>query len=579
MEEFGLERPVDHLGASTEADRVATTVTRLADAYVAEFVTHFPDRAELEGLSVDRHDRLSENSLKAVREWHTLEDAWATALEPLDAALLHGRPEWITYGFLNEAITSSRRARVCRYELWPVNHLSGWQAHLAQLASVQPVGTEVARAEALARWAGLPRYLETEIRNLREGLRLGYTTPKRPVQLVIEQLDALLASPVEQWPFYGPAGRDGSAAFQAELKRLLTERIAPAIERYRTYLRDEYLANARDTIAITGNPDGEDCYQAAFRAHTTIERPAAETFALGSKRVEQNLAEALEIGRNSLGTDDLQSLLTRMNEDPANRFDSRDSLLEFAKDAVARSRNRVPEFFAHLPQADISIEPYPAFLERDVVDDSYLAAADDGSRPARYLIALYHFAGATRSNAEITAFHEAYPGHHLEVGLARERTAAHPITRLVSNAGFAEGWARYAEALAEEMGLYISGYAHANRRLWPARGMVVDPGIHVFGWSREQAAAFMAESGRVTPEEADAMVDRIAVWPGQLTAYDTGALDFFALRRQAEEALGESFDIREFHDVVLGSGPVTLPMLREQVQRWLESKHGDPSAH
>lgn len=254
-------------------------------------------------------------------------------------------------------------------------------------------------------------------------------------------------------------------------------------------------------------------------------------------------------------------------------------MLEFAEAAVARSRERVGAFFSRQPRGDVTIEPCPTYLERDSVDDSYRPAADDGSRPAKYLIALYHYASVTRSNAEITAFHEAYPGHHLQVGLARDRMAAHPITRLVSNAGFDEGWARYAEALAEEMGLYTSDYALANRRLWPARGMVVDPGIHLFGWSRERAAAFMAESGRMTPEEADATVDRIAMWPAQFTAYDTGGLEFFALRAQAEEALGESFDIREFHDVVLGNGAVTLPMLREQVEHWLESRKSDASAN
>jgi uncharacterized protein (DUF885 family) len=229
------------------------------------------------------------------------------------------------------------------------------------------------------------------------------------------------------------------------------------------------------------------------------------------------------------------------------------------------------------PQADIAVEPYPEFLEREA-SDSYWPAAEDGSRPAKYMITLHEFGEVTRSNAEITAFHESYPGHHLQLGLARERSAAHPITRLVGNSGFAEGWARYAEALAEEMGLYSSDYARANRRLWPSRGMVVDPGIHLYGWTREQATSYMAESGRFPPEIAASAVDRIAMWPGQLTAYDTGALEFFALREQAEAALGERFDIREFHDALLGNGTVTLPMLREQMQAWLEAKKGTTGA-
>jgi uncharacterized protein (DUF885 family) len=140
---------------------------------------------------------------------------------------------------------------------------------------------------------------------------------------------------------------------------------------------------------------------------------------------------------------------------------------------------------------------------------------------------------------------------------------------LVGNSGFNEGWARYAEALAEEMGLYSSPYALANRRLWPARGMVVDPGIHLFGWTREQAIEFVVASGRYDREVADSFVDRVALWPGQLTAYDTGALEFFALRDLARQTLGERFDIREFHAVLLENGSVTLPMLREQVMHWL----------
>jgi uncharacterized protein (DUF885 family) len=560
-----------------DVDRLAAQVTRLADAYVAEIMTRFPEQAEFSGLSIARHDSLTDNSLAALRTWQELEDRWAKEIEPLDAAALQGRPEWITLGFLKEAIESSRRTRVCRYELWPINQLSGWQALMAQLVAVQPVGTETARAEALARWGQLPRYLDSEVLNLREGVRRSYTTPKRNVQLVIEQLDELLAKPADQSPFYSPAERDKSEAFQSAWKKLLTEQIAPAIGRYRAYLHAEYLGKAREAVAITGNPDGEACYHASFRGYTTIERPGAETFELGRRQVERNLAAALEIGRKSLRAEDLMTLVKRLNEDPANRFQSREELLGFARESVARARKSLPQWFARVPKADITVEPYPSFLEREA-SDSYWPAAEDGSRPATYRITLFRFAETTRSNAEITAFHEAYPGHHLQIGLAIERPAAHTITRLVGNSGFAEGWARYAEALAEDMGMYSSDHARANRRLWPARGMVLDPGIHLFSWTREQAIAFIVESGRFPPKAATTVVDRIAVWPGQLTAYDTGALEFFALRDEAKQALGERFDIREFHEVVLGNGTVTLPMLREQVRSWLASKQTSSKA-
>ncbi|HEV2914402.1 MAG TPA: DUF885 domain-containing protein [Pyrinomonadaceae bacterium] len=558
-------------GRPAGVDRAGAQATRLADEYMAEFKARFPEQADLNGLTVARHDGLTDNSQRALRSWQALEDGWARRLARLDPAALEGRPEWVTLGFLKEAIESSRQIRVCRYELWPANQLSGWQSWMSQLADVQPVGTETARSEALARWGQVPRYLDTEIENLREGARLGYTTPRPNVRLVIEQLDQILAKPVEQWSLYSPAERDTSEQFKQAWAKLLSTRIKPAIERYRDYLRDDYLKAARERIAITAIPQGAACYQASFRAYTTLNRRGAETFEIGRRRVERNRREALEIARTRLGINDLKTLVDRIHTDPANKFTSREQLLTFATDAVERARRSLPDWFTRVPRARITVEPYPDFIER-AASDSYWPSAQDGSRSAMYRITLYRFAETTRSNAEITAFHESYPGHHLQISLALEQPAAHPITRLIGNSGFIEGWARYAETLSEEIGLYSSDYARANRRLWPSRGMVVDPGIHLFGWSREQAVAFILESGRMGPQEAAAAVDRIAVWPAQMTAYDTGALEFFAMRDRARQTLGPRFNIREFHDVVLGSGALTLPMLREKVRRWLRDR-------
>lgn len=559
------------MGVANTAEHSAPRVIALADSYVAEYTKTFPEMATFSGMTLKHHDGLSDNSLAALKRWQALEDGWSKELARIDSAELFGKPEWVVLGFLREAVESSRQLRVCKYELWPVNQMSGWPFMTTQLAAIQPVGSEQARREALARWGKLPRYLSNELDNLREGLRSGYTTPKANVRLFIEQLDQMLAKPVEEWPMYSPASRDESPEFKKAWSALLSDRIKPAAERYNQFLKNEYLARARESIAIKANPNGEQCYQASFRSYTTLDRPAKETFELGRREVDRNLATALAIGKKDLQANDLPTLLKKLRDDPANHFTSRDQLLAFAQAAVGRAKDHMPKWFARVPEAKIVVEPYPDFLEQ-TASDSYWPAAEDGSRPAMYRITLYPYAQTTRSNAEITAFHEAYPGHHLQIALAVERPAAHPITRLVGNSGFSEGWARYAEALAEEMGLYSSNYALANRRLWPARGMVVDPGIHMFGWTREQTIAFVSESGRFDDNTARALVDRVAMWPGQLTAYDTGALEFFALRKQAQETLGSRFDIREFHSVLLENGAVTLPMLREQVTHWLKSK-------
>lgn len=546
----------------------AARVTALADEYLRAFVAAFPEDALVSGLTLERHDGVTDNSPAGLRAWRAREDAWAAELARIDGAALRGRPEWVTYGMLREQVEASRAARVCRPELWPVNQMSGWQVGFATLARMQPVGTAALREQALARWRRLPAYVDNEIATLREGVRQGYTAPRRLVELVIEQLDALLAGPVEQGPFWSPAERDITPAFREAWAAVLRGGLMPAVARYRAYLAAEYLAAAREAAGVGALPDGRACYQALFRQYTTLERAPEETYRLGEARVVRNQAEVVEIGRRAFGTAELDSIRARVLAD---RFASRDELLAFSRDAVERGRAAVPRAFRATPRAPVVIEPHPAFVEA-TASDQYFPAAEDGSRPAQYRINLGPYQTKTRAAAEITAFHETYPGHHLQIATAQERPGAHPVARLLFSGSYVEGWARYAEALAEELGLYTTDAARVSRRLWPARGMVLDPGIHLFGWTREQAVAYIARSGRMAGREAEALVDRVIAWPGQLTAYDTGALELFALREQAERELGARFDLREFHDVLLRHGAVTLPMLREDVEAWIAAR-------
>lgn len=559
------------LPAETRAAADAAKVTKLAEEFVREFIARNPEMATFAGLAEAPNDRLSDNSLASLKAWQAKEDGWLAQLAAIDGASLWGRPEWVTYGFLREALEGSKASRIARLELWPVNQMTGWQASLAQLASIQPVGTAVRREQALARWRRLPRYLDTEIVNLTEGLRLGYSTPKRNVELTIAQLDAVLEAPVRDSPFFLPAKRDGDPEFQAAWERLLAGEIAPVIRRYRDYLRNDYLPKARTSIGMAALPNGAEAYRALFRQSTTIDRTAEETYRLGERTVARYEAEAAEIGRKVFGSGDLKAIKEKMAADPANHFKSREELLDFSRQAVDRARRALPAWFDVIPKADVVVEAVPGFLEK-TASSSYEPAAADGSRPGVYRINLYQPEAQTRANAELTAIHETYPGHHFQLSVAAEQPGRHPISLLVGSGSYIEGWARYAEALAEEMGVYSTDFVRINRRLWPAHGMVVDPGLHVLGWTREQAVDYVFLTGRLSLHEAEALVDRIIAMPSQLTTYDTGAIEFFALRAKAEKALGQKFDIRAFHSEVLRYGAVTLPMLREIVDRWIASR-------
>ena len=553
--------------AATTVDSVARLVTELADAYVSKYVAAYPEWAFMAGFPVSRHNGLSDNSLMGLRKWQSEEDALWERVSRIDADRLWGRPEWVTFGFLREVLEAARLTRVCRTELWPANQMLGWQTAFAPLAAAQPVGMAQNRTDAIERWRQLPTYLKAEISNMREGLRLGYTTPRHNVELTIQQLEDILKEPTTKSPFYSPAERDSVAEFRQAWAALLDDELNPAIRQYLRFLRREYLPKARPSIPITAHPNGAVCYRAGIRSQTSLDLSPAELRASGEKLVARNEADIVRIGSQELGEGNLNKLRARVDHDSANHFKSREELLAFTESAVARAGAVLPKWFGRIPKAPAVVKPKPEFLGN--ASDSYQPAAKDGSRPGLYEISLFQPQKKLRSKAEVTAFHEIYPGHHLQIALAQEQPEAHPISLLVWTGAFVEGWGRYAEILAEEMGLYTSPLTRVARRRWPGHGLVMDPGLHAFGWSRARAVEYVKEGGW---PEAEALVDRAVVWPAQLTAYDTGALQILALRERAERELGERFDIREFHDRVLANGGITLPMLGKVIDRWISEK-------
>ncbi len=229
----------------------------------------------------------------------------------------------------------------------------------------------------------------------------------------------------------------------------------------------------------------------------------------------------------------------------------------------------MPKWVGKMPKQSVEVVPFLEHEEGTGRSAHYNSASAD--RPGEYRIPLHLPKQQSKGNAETIAFHEAWPGHHLQVSVSKSVEGLHPITQIIWFAGPGEGWARYAENLAEEMGLYTTTTGPISRRAWPARGMVVDPGIHLFGWTRQEASDYIDESGSFT---GDDMVDRIAILPGQLTAYDSGGLEIMALRQLAEDKLGEKFNINEFHDRILENGTIPLVQLRSHIMTWIESYPG-----
>ncbi len=564
----GNEKPPADAGERVRsiADEYLAAITELSTFSV--IYAGASDVIEVDGAAMEK------NSPRALADFRTVEDRLAMALADIDPAKLAARADWVTYWTVTEALAASQGLRICQAHLWNVNHMSGWQNAFMQVAEAQPVATTVDRARALARWRRLPGYLAQEEANLRAGLAAGYSAPKRVVARVIEQLDRILASGPDALPYIAFAQSvEGDAAFHGAVKKLASEEMAPAIAAYRDFLRDDYLPKARESLSMAATPNGAACYEAMLRSYHTASIGAEATFARGKAAVEENRKAVVERGAVLTGTEDFTEIIARVKSMVENRFGSEQELVDWTRALVPVTREKIAPMFAALPAQDMIVEPFPASLKGTGQSSRYEPRpAAEG--PATYRIAVDNWADQTRGEAEIVAVHEGWPGHHLQIASAASIEGLHPIMRLLGSTAYIEGWARYAEMLAEEAGLYATGYGAVSRRAWPARGMVADPGLHAFGWTNEQVKAFVIESGRFTDESAENLLDRIAALPGQLTAYDTGGLEIMRLRSEAVRRLGARFDVHEFHERVLENGAVPLAALTAHVEAWIAAEEG-----
>lgn len=561
-------------GKKTPADPGAG-VRAIADDYLAAILDVAPFAVIYAGAGdvIDEDAAaMEDNSPRALAALRLAEDRLTTRLGAIDPAALTDVADWVTYWTVKESLGAARGLRVCEQQLWNVNHMFGWQTSFPQVADAQAVETTVDRALALARWRRFPGFLAQEQANLRAGLAAGYSAPKRVVARVIEQLDRIVAAGPETLPFLSFAARaKGDEKFDAAIKKLAADDMLPAIAAYRDFLRDEYLPAARESLSISALPNGAACYEAMLRSYHTAEIGAEATFTRGKAAVEANAKTVVERGESLTGSADFSEILVRVAAVRENRFSSEQELVEWTRALIPVTKAKVAPMFERLPAQEMVVEPYPPNLKGTGQSSSYEPRpAADG--PATYRIATDEWATQTRGEAEIVAVHEGWPGHHLQLATAASVKGLHPVTRLLGSTAYIEGWARYSEALAEEAGLYASGYGAVSRRAWPARGMVLDPGLHAFGWSNEEVKAFAIESGRFNAESAEVLLDRIAALPGQLTAYDTGGLEIMRLRSEAVRRLGVRFDIQDFHARVLENGAVPLAALSAHVEEWIAAE-------
>jgi uncharacterized protein (DUF885 family) len=454
---------------------------------------------------------------------------------------------------------------------------SGIHVTLLQFVPMIRIADAGQATALVTKWSRVPELMDQTLKRLRQGVARGRTPNQLAVERSIAQLDDYLGSDIDDDPFLQvPAPESMTeaerAAWRARLREQVEAAVRPGFAAYRTALADEVLEKARpvERPGLRWIEDGEAAYAAEIRRHTSLDLAPLDIHQIGLDEIERLGDAYRDLGKRVLDTSDLPTIYERLRNDPDLRFETPEQIVAAAQVAMDRARTAIPHWFGRLPQADCVMAEMGVSAEDSTIA-YYLPPAADGSRPGTYLINTTEPTTRTRFESEVLAFHESIPGHHLQIAIAQELEEIPEFRKHALMTAYVEGWGLYVERLSDEMGLYsddLSRLGILSFDSWRAGRLVVDTGIHALGWSRQEAIDYLVANSPQAPNNIANEVDRYIAMPGQALAYKLGQRAIMRLRKEAEETMGDRFDIKAFHDTVLGSGPVTLEILDELVRTW-----------
>lgn len=486
-----------------------------------------------------------------------------------------------TLNLFIEELQSKISVEPCRFSEWSLSPRGNPVTQWNYLPTLHSVKNAADLEKLVARYEQIPASIDTHSANLRSGAKDGLFANAESTRRVLEMVERQLAMPAEDWPLMSPVFPDhgleaaARSPLQARLRALVEGEIRAALERYRDVVKKEILPNARpaDATGLAALPLGAECYAARLRTFTTLPLDAKTVHETGLREIARIDAAMAALGKKLFDLDDRLAVLKKLRESPDLHFDTATAVEEKAVSSLARAKLAIPRWFGILPKADCVVTRIPDY-EAPFTTVAYYRQPTPGTKPGEYFINVHAPTTRPRYEAEALAFHESIPGHHLQIAIAQELPALPAFRKHMGMTVFVEGWALYTEQLADEMGLYtgdLDRMGMHSYEAWRAARLVVDTGIHAFNWSREKAKTFMRDHTALAENNIDNEVDRYIVWPGQAVAYKTGQMEIWRLRRAAEKALGEDFDIENFHDAVLAGGAVTLSVLGQQIDGWVES--------
>ena len=465
--------------------------------------------------------------------------------------------------------------------LMPISQMGGIQIGFAGISDYMPFKSVTDYENYISRMRAFPTKVDQTIDLMKRGIESGWVPPRIVLDAVPEQIKTQFDRQVEDSPLFRPfidfhesiplveQGR-----LSEELKAVLKNDVFLAYENLHMFFTEHYLPNCRETIACADFPNGNDYYQYLIKSYTTTELKAREIHNIGLKEVQRIKDEMKEVIKRADFEGSFDEFLTFLKSDSRFYFETEDELLDAYRVICKKADAQLPRFFGRLPRLTYGVKAIPEYQAPASPTAYYYSGSQKAGRPGYFMANTHKLETRPKYEMEALSIHEAVPGHHLQISLAQELEDIPMFRRHGGYTAFIEGWGLYSEKLAEEMGFYDDPYSKFGQltyEMWRACRLVVDTGMHAFGWTREQAIEYMSKNTAKTGNDIQVEIDRYIAWPGQALAYKIGELKILELRNRAEKELGARFNIRDFHDVVLGDGAVPLDVLERHINQYIKS--------
>ena len=563
--------------AQVEANRKAFNA--VFHDYWEDNLKHSPEFASTLG-DKRYNDQISDYSVKAVNDKLAREENFLTQLAAIDPAGLSDEEKTGRDLLLRQFAEDEEAAEFKEWEM-PVNQMSGIHTAYPQLVAELSFTTVKDYDDWIARLHAIPKAFDQVTTNMSIGMDDRRVPPKYLLEKVLDQVKSLATQKPEDSPFALPLKNIPASIPAAERERIKTEMLSaigkevqPAYLRFARFLEVSYVPAGRDLPGISALPGGASYYNFLIRRTTTTNLTAEQIHQIGLDEVKRDEAGMLAIAQK-LGFADLKSFRATLKTNPKLHPASAEALLAANRGYLTPMQAALPQLFGRLPKAKFEVLPVPDYLEKTSAPAYYQAGTADGSRPGRLFIDTYNATDRNLYAVEAIAYHEGLPGHHLQISIAQELDNIPAFRKHLHYTAYTEGWGLYAEQLGKDVGFYqdpYSDYGRLENDTWRAIRLVVDTGVHSQHWTRQQMVDYFHEHSAIDETSIQAEVDRYIAWPGQALAYKVGQLKILELRDRAKTSLGDKFDLRAFHDEVLGSGALPLDVLSDRIDAWIASQ-------